>query len=109
MLQQRCAIKDGMNNRGGGTIVSFNCLDSGVEAARIEAVGGKLQMPRTSIGQAFDEPVLKPVRKYRTAQAVFNSDAEVELKRSAKDPTHVQGDVANEKTEYFQIANRVRK
>ena len=42
---------EGMNSRGGGTIVYFSCQDVGVEAARIESAGGRLHMPKTSIGQ----------------------------------------------------------
>ncbi len=36
---------------GGSTIVYFSCQDCGIEAARIEPAGGKLHMPKTSIGQ----------------------------------------------------------
>ncbi len=42
---------EGMKPGAGGTIVYFGCQDCGVEAARIEAAGGKIQMPKTSIGQ----------------------------------------------------------
>ena len=42
---------DGFPGGGGGTIVYFHCQDCGVEASRIEAAGGRVQMPKTSIGQ----------------------------------------------------------
>ncbi len=42
---------EGMNCKGGRTVVYFSCEDCGVEAARIEAAGGKIQMPKTSIGK----------------------------------------------------------
>lgn len=41
---------DGFSPGGGGTIVYFHSPDCAVEAARVEAAGGKLQMPKTSIG-----------------------------------------------------------
>lgn len=45
---------EGVKCGGGSTIVYFGCQDCGVEAARIEAAGGKVQMPKTSIGQYGD-------------------------------------------------------
>ena len=42
---------DGVKGGGGSTMVYFSCDDCGVEASRIEAAGGKLQQPKTSIGQ----------------------------------------------------------
>jgi uncharacterized protein len=42
---------EGMKCGGGSTIVYFSCKDCGIEAARIEPAGGKLHMPKTSIGQ----------------------------------------------------------
>jgi predicted enzyme related to lactoylglutathione lyase len=42
---------DGMKPGGGGTLIYFSTEDCGVEASRIEDAGGKIQMPKTSIGQ----------------------------------------------------------
>lgn len=42
---------EGICGGGNSTIIYFNCEDCGVEADRIEAAGGKIQMPKTSIGQ----------------------------------------------------------
>lgn len=36
---------------GGGTLIYFSTEDCAVEASRIEAAGGKVQMPKTAIGQ----------------------------------------------------------
>jgi predicted enzyme related to lactoylglutathione lyase len=36
---------------GNGTLVYFSCKDCAVEGARVEAAGGKIQKPKTSIGQ----------------------------------------------------------
>ncbi|NNE65326.1 MAG: VOC family protein [Pyrinomonadaceae bacterium] len=35
----------------GGTMVYFDCDDCSVEAGRVEEAGGKLKMPKTSIGE----------------------------------------------------------
>ena len=35
----------------GGTMVYFSCHDVAVEAARAEAAGGKIHMPRSAIGE----------------------------------------------------------
>ena len=42
---------DGVKCGGGSTIVYFRSEDCGIEAARIEAAGGTVQMPKTSIAQ----------------------------------------------------------
>ena len=42
---------EGVKCGGAGTIVYFSCTDCGVEASRIEAAGGKVQMPKSPIGQ----------------------------------------------------------
>jgi uncharacterized protein len=42
---------DGVKCGGGSTIVYFHSEDCGVEASRIEAAGGKIQMPKNAIGQ----------------------------------------------------------
>jgi hypothetical protein len=42
---------DGVKCGGGSTIVYFSSDDCGVEAARIEAAGGTINMPKTAIGQ----------------------------------------------------------
>ncbi|MEZ6087148.1 MAG: VOC family protein [Pirellulaceae bacterium] len=42
---------DGVKCGGGSTIVYFACDNCEAEASRIEAAGGKVQMPKTSIGQ----------------------------------------------------------
>ena len=44
---------EGVKCGGGvaGTIVYFSCTDCSVEASRIEAAGGKVQMPKSPIGQ----------------------------------------------------------
>ncbi len=42
---------EGMKCGGGSTLVYFSCQDCDVEASRIEEAGGKLHMPKTSIGQ----------------------------------------------------------
>jgi uncharacterized protein len=42
---------EGFQGGGGGTLVYFSCQDCGVEATRIETAGGKLHMPKTSIGE----------------------------------------------------------
>ncbi len=42
---------EGMDCKGGRTVVYFSCEDCGVEASRIAAAGGKIQMPKTSIGK----------------------------------------------------------
>ena len=44
-------LMDGVKPGGGGTLVYFSSDDCSVEAAQIEAAGGKVQMPKTSIGQ----------------------------------------------------------
>ncbi|MDA8743705.1 VOC family protein [Rubripirellula amarantea] len=36
---------------GNGTIVYFSCNDCATEASRIESAGGKIQKPKTPIGQ----------------------------------------------------------
>lgn len=41
---------EGVKAGGGSTMVYFSCADCGVEASRIEAAGGKLMQPKTSIG-----------------------------------------------------------
>ena len=41
---------DGVKAGGGSTIVYFGCQDCGVEASRVEAAGGKIEKPKTSIG-----------------------------------------------------------
>lgn len=40
----------GVPGGGGGTLVYFSCLDCAVEAGRVEAAGGTLRQPKTSIG-----------------------------------------------------------
>ncbi len=45
---------EGMKSGGSSTLVYFSCQDCGVEASRVEAAGGKLQKPKTSIGQYGD-------------------------------------------------------
>ena len=42
---------EGVTPGGGSTLVYFSCKDCGVEAGRIAAAGGRLHMPKTSIGQ----------------------------------------------------------
>jgi len=41
---------EGMSAGGNSTMIYFSCEDCAVEAGRIEAAGGKLIMPKTSIG-----------------------------------------------------------
>ena len=36
---------------GNSTIVYFSCVDCAVEGSRVEAAGGKIETPKTSIGQ----------------------------------------------------------
>ena len=53
-FEQVCNLPDGGREmwwRSSGTIVYFSCTDCGVEASRIEAAGGKVQMPKSPIGQ----------------------------------------------------------
>lgn len=40
----------GIPGGSGGTMVYFSCLDCAVEAGRVEAAGGILRQPKTSIG-----------------------------------------------------------
>lgn len=42
---------DGMPSGGNSTLVYFNCADCAVEAARVEAAGGKLLRDKMSIGE----------------------------------------------------------
>lgn len=42
---------EGVHGGGGSTMIYFSCDDCGENASRIEAAGGKLQQPKTSIGQ----------------------------------------------------------
>ena len=42
---------EGVASGGGGTLVYFGCADCAVEAARIEAAGGKLFREKFSIGE----------------------------------------------------------
>ena len=42
---------DGFKCGGGGTLVYFKCDDCATEALRVEAAGGRLQQPKTSIGE----------------------------------------------------------
>ena len=42
---------EGVKSGGSGTIVYFSCRDCGVEASRVESAGGKVNMPKTQIGQ----------------------------------------------------------
>ena len=42
---------DGMSPGVGGTLVYFSCADCAVEAARVEAAGGKLHQDKMSIGE----------------------------------------------------------
>jgi hypothetical protein len=42
---------EGMKSGGNSTLVYFSCVDCGIEASRVEVAGGKLQLPKTSIGQ----------------------------------------------------------
>lgn len=42
---------EGVTGGGGSTMIYFSCEDCGVEASRIEAAGGRLQQPKTAIGQ----------------------------------------------------------
>lgn len=42
---------DGMPAGGNSTLVYFSCDDCATEEARVEAAGGKVQRPKTSIGQ----------------------------------------------------------
>jgi predicted enzyme related to lactoylglutathione lyase len=45
-------VKDSVGQPGpGGTMVYFTSSDVAVEAGRVEAAGGKLMMPKTSIGE----------------------------------------------------------
>lgn len=45
------ARMDGVPSGGNSTLVYFNCKDCAVEAGRIEAAGGKLHTPKTSLGE----------------------------------------------------------
>lgn len=45
------ARMDGVPSGGNSILVYFNCKDCAVEAARIEAAGGKLHTPKTSLGE----------------------------------------------------------
>ncbi|OYP34169.1 VOC family protein [Rhodopirellula sp. MGV] len=40
----------GVEAGGSGTMIYFACKDCGVEASRVEAAGGKIHKPKTSIG-----------------------------------------------------------
>ncbi len=40
----------GVKGGGGSTMIYFSCEDCSVEASRIEAAGGRLERPKTSIG-----------------------------------------------------------
>lgn len=42
---------DGVKAGGCSTMIYFSCQDCGVEASRVEAAGGKLKQPKTSIGE----------------------------------------------------------
>ena len=42
---------EGVKPGGGGTLVYFGCEDCATEASRVEAAGGRIQQPKTSIGQ----------------------------------------------------------
>ena len=42
---------DGVPSGPGGSMVYFHCDDVAVEAARIEPAGGRLERPKTSLGQ----------------------------------------------------------
>ncbi len=41
---------EGVSPGGGGTLVYFQCDDCAIEVARVEASGGKLERPKTAIG-----------------------------------------------------------
>ena len=41
----------GVPSGGGGTLVYFSCADCAIEAARVEAAGGKIAKPKFAIGQ----------------------------------------------------------
>jgi uncharacterized protein len=41
----------GVSSGGNSTLIYFNCEDCAVEEARVETVGGKVQRPKTSIGE----------------------------------------------------------
>ncbi len=45
------ARMDGVPSGGNSTLIYFGCQDCAVEAARIEAAGGKLHTPKTSLGE----------------------------------------------------------
>ena len=42
---------EGVTPSPGGTLVYFSCEDCGVEEARVEPAGGKVQKPKMSIGE----------------------------------------------------------
>jgi predicted enzyme related to lactoylglutathione lyase len=42
---------EGMSPGGNGTVVYFACADCAVEAARVEAAGGRLHQPKMPIGE----------------------------------------------------------
>ncbi len=42
---------EGVQSGGNSTLVYFNCEDCATEAARIETAGGRIQKPKTSLGQ----------------------------------------------------------
>ena len=42
---------EGIKPGGGGTLVYFKCTDCATEASRVEAAGGRIQQPKTSIGE----------------------------------------------------------
>jgi|SRR5690606_37966174 len=42
---------EGFSGGGSSTLVYFSCADCAVEAARVEAAGGKLHKPKQSIGE----------------------------------------------------------
>ena len=42
---------EGMSPGAGGTLIYFGCADCAVEAARVEAAGGRLQQAKMSIGE----------------------------------------------------------
>lgn len=45
------AKMDGVSGGGNGTVVYFGCEDCAVEAARVEAAGGRLHQGKTSLGE----------------------------------------------------------